>query len=557
MKHNSNLTNKLSGYRHLPFIVYILFATVFLGIQMFQGLSYLDIGFYMSGYQHFREETVTVYFLGQWLMTFLSMSALCDLLSINTYMGLRIMHLIFVISFQTIIYLYLKRFIRRRYILLGLLLATFSHFESYTEINYNDLSIGLLTIALIAYHHGMTRIKPWFIILSGICAGCAFLFRITNLTFLGIPFLAILISHKQHTSMSAIRQAACFFAGVAGGSLACIGIILAAGMGDVMFLTIKDLAHIGGNQDDPHSIAHIIINIYEIYKEEIKGGALATIIVAIACITLHRTHRLRKPAIIAISLLVIVNMYYWEPVANVTVGICLAALAAALVLDVTDTKQKSLFILSLYIPIIFPIGSNAQVEFFGKDICFMSLPLAINIICNCKSLLRHDMRNAYTRALTVCYISACIGFVFTNIKRPMMEEGNRLQCRYTIDSPLTRGILTTKENADLHNNLIRNVKLLIPGGSYMICSFSTTAISLLDCKPYAVFSTVFTSDSMNKRYIDTAYRHTGRLPYLLTKKQDVGEKDQYVEQCLNAISPYRVIWQDEKFVLKAPINAKN
>ena len=111
MKHNSNLTNKLSGYRHLPFIVYILFATVFLGIQMFQGLSYLDIGFYMSGYQHFREETVTVYFLGQWLMTFLSMSALCDLLSINTYMGLRIMHLIFVISFQTIIYLYLKRFI--------------------------------------------------------------------------------------------------------------------------------------------------------------------------------------------------------------------------------------------------------------------------------------------------------------------------------------------------------------------------------------------------------------------------------------------------------------
>ena len=114
MKHNSRLRERLYGYGHLPFIAYILFAAAFLGIQMFQGLSYLDIGFYMSGYQHFRDDPVTVYFLGQWLMTFLSMSALCDLLSVNSYMGLRIMHLIFVIGFQIIIYLYLKRFIRQR-----------------------------------------------------------------------------------------------------------------------------------------------------------------------------------------------------------------------------------------------------------------------------------------------------------------------------------------------------------------------------------------------------------------------------------------------------------
>ena len=557
MKHNSRLRERLYGYGHLPFIAYILFAAAFLGIQMFQGLSYLNIGFYMSGYQHFRDDPVTVYFLGQWLMTFLSMSALCDLLSVNSYMGLRIMHLIFVIGFQIIIYLYLKRFIRQRYIILGLLLATLSHFESYTEINYNDLSIGLLTLALIAYHHGMTQIKPWFIMASGMLAGCAFFFRITNLTFIGIPFLAILISHRQESFMPAMRQLACFFAGVTGGVLATMAAIHAAGMTDVMLLTIKDLTHIGGNMDDPHSMAHIIINIYSIYKGEIKGGAPAVIAVAAACIVLSRTHRFRKPAVAAISLLVIINIYYWEPVANITVGICLATLAATLVFNVTDTRLKCLFILSLYIPLVFPIGSNAQVEFFGKDICFMSLPLAISIILNGRSLLRRDMRHVYAKALTICYISACIGFVFTNVKRPMMEEGNRLQCRYTIDSPLTQNILTTKENADMHNRLINEVKPLIPDGSYMICSFSTTAISLLDCKPYAVFSTVFTSDNMNKRYIETAYRHTGKLPFLLTEREGTNEKDLYVERCLNEISPYKVIWQDGRFVLKAPVNTKN
>ena len=61
----------------------------------------------------------------------------------------------------------------------------------------------------------------------------------------------------------------------------------------------------------------------------------------------------------------------------------------------------------------------------------------------------------------------------------------------------------------------------------------------------------------NSNQTDRLYRHTGRLPYLLTERQGTGEKDQYVERCLNAISPYRVIWQDEKYVLKAHINAKN
>lgn len=62
---------------------------------------------------------------------------------------------------------------------------------------------------------------------------------------------------------------------------------------------------------------------------------------------------------------------------------------------------------------------------------------------------------------------------------------------------------------------------------------------------------------MNKRYIETAYRHTGKLPFLLTEREGTNEKDLYVERCLNEISPYKVIWQDGRFVLKAPVNTKN
>ena len=33
----------------LPFIIYLCLSTLYLGAQMFQGLSFLDIGMYMSG----------------------------------------------------------------------------------------------------------------------------------------------------------------------------------------------------------------------------------------------------------------------------------------------------------------------------------------------------------------------------------------------------------------------------------------------------------------------------------------------------------------------------
>ena len=78
-----NLRTSGSAY---PFILYILFVTVYLGAQMFQGFSWLDIGFYMSGYQHFTDEPYVSYFLGQWLLSFQLTSWLCKAFSIDSYL---------------------------------------------------------------------------------------------------------------------------------------------------------------------------------------------------------------------------------------------------------------------------------------------------------------------------------------------------------------------------------------------------------------------------------------------------------------------------------------
>lgn len=548
------LTHKPSNAgTDIVFIIYSVFATVYLGIQMFQGFSYLDIGFYMSGYQHFNDDPYVSYFLGQWLLSFNLTSALCRLFSINTYLGLRILHLLFIIISQTVIYFYLKRYINRHFIISGLLLATLAHFGSYTEINYNDYSVGLLTLSIMAYHYGYANNRMKAIIQSGIFAGVSFYFRIVNITFIGIPFLAWLISHRYKSAIKTRNQFFGFFSGIIAACCATTVLLYYNGMLDVFTMTLTDLFTRSSDPQDPHGVKAIIINLYDLYKGQIQGFcviALLTFLIAFNYI--KNKGAIRTIITIVLSLLIIPNIYLWESPSNITVGICLSALFFLFAGRDVNPQTASLYLLSLFIPVIFPIGSNAGPDFYGKDMCFLTLPVSLCIIGEGIGTLKAEYRKAAYKALHISFAFICIAMIYTNINRPMMEEGTRTQCRYTINSPLTRHIYTTEENASLNNYLIDKVKPLIPAQSYLICNFSIPMISLLECKPYAVYSTVFTSNVMNRRYIDAAYKHSGRLPYLLIDQDNNSDKDKYVEDYLYGIKPYRTIWTDGRYVLKAP-----
>ncbi len=538
---------------HRAFIIYIIFATIYLGMQMFQGFSFLDIGIYMSGYQHFSNEPHTTYYLGQWLLTYQLSSLICKALTIKTFLGIRLLHLALTILSQTVIYFYLRQYVRPRHIIAGLTLATLAHFGSYTEINYNDYSIFLLTLSILAAHHGMTRSRAFAIMLSGAFAGFAILFRIVNLTFLALPVMIWLVSLRRLMAIGTRKICFAFFTGAFLGLALALSIVYAGNMQDVLRLTVMDITRITGGADDCHSLPTIIISAYTLYKGVIQGIApvlLLTVLITLGNIHLRGARRFVANA--ALSILIIVNIYLWEAPANITVGICLAALPVVFLCKDMRTDTASLFLLSLFIPVVFPIGSNAGPEFYGKDICHLTLPLAVGMMAEGIKRIKEKYQAAVGRSLRLGFVMVCAAIVYTNVKRPMMEDGNRLQCRYTIDSELTQGILTTKENADMYNQLIHTLKPMLPEGSYMVCNFSIPMISLLDSKPYAVFSTLFTTATMNNRYIDTAYKHTGRLPYLLLDTQDMSGKDILVRQYLHSIGKFTEIWSDGRYILEGP-----
>ena len=532
---------------HKAFSIYLLFAALFLGVQMFQGLSYLDIGMYMSGYQHFTSDPYASYFLGQWILTYDVTSALCKLFSINSFLGLRVLHLVYVLVTQTVVYLYLRQYISTRSIITGLLIATLAHYGSYTEINYNDYSALLLLFSILCYHGGADRDNQWIIMMGGVLAGVAVYLRIVNITYICLPLCAMLISKKWNNGHSPSNGATFFYIGMCFGGLLGYVVLLCQGLDNVFALTFNDIAGISSDKSDTHGMLYVMRSMYDLYTEVVANAGYIMLFWIIIVAGMKQTRRIMRITLVAVAIvltLVMMNFSFFP--SNITMALCLIGGVGVFFIRGVYPPLAHLVMISLFLPFVMPVGSNAEPSFYGKETCFLTLPLVMYVLF--EELM--PKKEQLERRAAMCMIGVLgAGLLFFNLTHKQMEEGNRIACRYTVDSQLTRGILTTKENADMYNYLIREVKPHIRQGSYMICSFSLPAVSILDCKPWAVYSTVYSTDRMNDRYIKVAWKHTKELPYVLLDEENLPDGYKHIMEELSLIRKYQKIWTDGKYSL--------
>lgn len=545
----------------MAFPLYIAAAAVFLVLQSLQGLSFLDIGMYMAGYRHFNGDPWSCYYLGQWFLTYKFTGALCSLFGVQSFFGIRLMAVGLNVIMQTAIYLYLRRFIPRRHIIAGLALATLASFGSYTDINYNDYSAALLAVAIMAYHSGaFASRRPWLVVVSGAVVGIAFFFRAVNLTFIALPLLAMALSSVYGALIRPLRQLTLFAAGCAAGCAAVLTGSWADGSLPILRQTATDIVAISGSADDPHSIKAIIISLYTTWKGYLTGFAPVAVLTALMVLTGRRLKgKARQYTIVVTAAAIVPCIYLWEPPANITAGISFAGAAFLLARPKNNDNSGSIMALSMLIPLVFPIGSNGGPAFFGQQIGYLSVPLALATVTRATPALRRQLADAYPTALRTAYAAICLSLLLSNLRRPLMEDGTRYECRHTVNSSTTGPILTTSANANLHNYMLNKVKPLVPDNSYLICNFSTPLISIMHCKPFAVFSDVFTSDAMNTRYIAIAHQRAGgggHMPMLLLDRQTMTSGFMHVEKELKAIVPYRTLWTDGRYELLAPQQAK-
>ena len=504
------------------------------------GLSYLDVGMYLAGYQHFNDEPITNYYLSQWILTYNVTGAICSWINSYNVVTLRLIHVGLTAIMVAIIALSLHRRIPVRYVFAGLALAVIGMTEGYMEVNYNDYSVALLVGAVIMIDKG--REKRIYYAVSGLLIGMAFFFRIVNIAFVLLPIYAIVISKLSRTDSPSIKDWIAWVGGLAAGiGLIEVGLI-ATGYFDSFRLALADLTKIGSDCDDPHSIKAVLIALYSYYKSVAASSCLFICIAGLFVWAHNRWQaKQRMTAFAILSAVMIVDIYFWEPAASILIAISVAAVVTA-----TDRKSDiyRLLLLALFVPIVYPIGSNGGITFFGQYLCLLPVPIAVSMLI--------ERFKRQKSALIVAYIAISIAFMTIIVKREMMEEGSIADCQTAVDSNMAKGIYSSSNLANDYNMLLRELPQFVPVGSYMITNYPLPIISLTGCKPYGVYSDVFTSHEMNKRYIDVAFGQTHTLPYILINTNE--ERETFTRTCdyLYSKGKYENVWERDNYKLMKP-----
>ena len=541
-------------------IVAFLLSAAWLLLHAMQGFSFLDIGMYMSGYQYFNAEPRPSFFLGQWLMSYECTGWLTETLHLHGYYALRVMRVVWFMVLQAILFVYLKRYLPWRYLIIALAMSTLAQQGSYAEINYNDYSALWLILSLLAMHQALTgskRALAWYMA-SGCMAGIAIFFRLTNLTFLALPFYAIIITAWMRRPCTPLKMLTGFFTGALLGIATAVAIIFATGMGDVLRLTVNSLTGMSSNAGDPHNLKSVLFGLYGIYKGQVQGIAVIIFLYLIYIILNRRTtvKAMHYTLSLVLAAAIVFCVYFHEPTSNITVGICWLAFLAVFAHPDKQPEQGSLLALAMFQPLFLPIGTNGGPEFIGQDLAFLPLPMALFTLKNSWLPAASDQQRLHARARIVTLTGIFLALLYTDVKRPMMEDGNRIECHYALNSTLTRHIYTTQQNADTLNALTSRLNGVLPKGSYLICNFNIPLISLLDCKPFGVYATLYSSIGMCQAYVSEAQKSTGVMPYLLINKAQLTPKDRELTTILRSKATYARIWKWQDYELWKPKETK-
>ena len=560
------------------FAVYLVFAAVFLGVKAFFGFSPWDIGIYMSGYEWINQDPDMVPYLGQWQLSYQLSGWLCSLFGVETFYGLRLMRIVLLLIMQTTVWLYLRRHVAPWALLAGLLLLTLSQHGAYSEVNYNDWSALWLLLAVLAYHKGLLRSRRplWWTVVSGFLIGWSVMFRIVNVSFFLLPFAVWLSTLRHHNLPCRWRQAAAFFTGVAAGFAFVVLLSWFTGSLAVLKMTWANVVSIGNDGADSHGWKVIVREYFHVIVSALVMIFLLGTFALSTFIPPFKIRRLLRPTLFTrmswcgrslcqwlFIIIYGVFLVYLVFIIRDSGLIGVAVSALPMVLMWRTIRHDSgefpvLYQLSLFVMLILPLGSNAGITFLGPVMCVLSLPVGSAMWSIWVRQPRHRLtRKQRCFMLHVLFVWCCVALTTLSLFRAQMEDGALPACRYAIDSPKAAHILTTDENAEPLNHLLINLKGVLPPHAPIVTNAPLTVISLLDARPYALLTDIFSTEAMSRRYIEHAFRHAGEsdvLPYLLEDSEAL--RDSYI--ALKAIfaeyADYETVWSDGRYSLLAPVS---
>lgn len=568
----------------------VCFIAVLLGLLSFQGFDFCDEGWYMTFYQQIFNAPETVEYNFAFWLTGIVGGAWYELFPEGGILSFRLLTIIIIIATVIVAYKLLVQYIKKEYVVVGLLMVMLVNDFGYLAFYYNHLS-GFLAVCIVYFlDKGLRKQRLLELSIAGLLTAVNVFSRLPNVTL----FALLLVFPVQYffdtttTKKHIVKQIVAFLCGSILGFVIVYLVMLSLGHIDVFKNAVSGIINKGGNADSNHNITRLLGFYAKEYIKIIKFS-LNIIPIAIVIIVMSSYSKripFLKPLTYIFGIGIIAFLFRKDAVYSLY---CLGLMGTTylIVTKVITPAIKSVAFLALVVAVLLPMGSDGGIHNAGYVCIWLLLPVfmhAFSILQNANMELNlshgkvklNVAKNDFKTFIIVLAISFFAVKGYKISKEAYFDKGSRLNKTHAINNALAN-VYTTQERATVTNAVLEALEPHVKAGDYLLAYDNVPMLNYLtQTKPYMGISWVWVYDSKTfEAKIKQAEETIPNLPIVVQQKfktivsftepdetyMDETKEEGYIYKrgrviAMNAFlkrNNYEVIWSNTHFNILKPI----
>lgn len=501
----------------------LVFVVVLLQLLIaFQGFDICDEGLSLTFFQQFYNAPESVEYNFVYWFSGLIGGLWYEMYENGGILWFRFFTIIINMATFFVAYKLLVKYVNKWHALIGLTMVLFINDYGYLAFYHNHLTALLSICAIYALHQGLVNNKLKLITLSGCIVAINVFTRLPNATFfivvLAIPFYIYFL--QKFSILKAVKPILYFGLGSLLGFAMVFGLLLIFNQFEIMKLAIAGGFDLGNAADSSHNFGSLlrmyIYNYTAVFKSMAKFILTGLLLFGLTFIA--RKHKSLYVIWYAMAIALFAYNFKVDTIFPIY-GLMLISTYFLLVTKQPETIKLLVF-LTFCMAFFLPFGSDGGIYNIGYMSVWLVIPLFIH------SVLKGQNKWLTNRNYGLGHImlAMVLGFFFIQFYKIFNEAyfdgGSRLEKTYVIKSDMAKHIYTTKERADIVNDLLVNLDDFVDDDDYLLAYDKIPMIHFLTkTRPYVHNPWPWIYDSSSfERHLKRGENEIDVLPIIVQQK---------------------------------------
>lgn len=575
----------------------MVLVVIFPYLLIFQGLDFTDVGHSLTNYQQIFIEPASIQnSFACWLTNIIGgiwIKIIGDLGLFGAKLGGAL-----VITLTCYLsYIILKDYIKKEYLLIGLLLTEMISFSGRVIIiNYNNLTALFFTLSAYFLIMGIFKRQYLLFLFSGFLMGLNIFIRFPNI--LGILLVVVIFFYgylKKIKISIQIRRSLYFFLGWCASIIMVIIIMKILGHYELYLNSLSGLFKMGTSSGSRHSGIMLIKLLIRDHLFVLQYFFIALVgTIAISKI-FHKIklNKYFKYIIFFIFALLISSFLYKGH--RYFIYIIMGMLYLSLLINIfnlpkIDVNLKMISLTALLILFITPLGSNTGISNarFGM---WLALPISIALLMQIMEIQndlnfttdsnkffgRFKINKQEMLFAKIIILIFCFTFMLMfSFRYTYSDTTNRLAMHYSINHPKLKMVYTTKGRAKVVGELLDEIPKYVQAGDYLLCYEHIPMVHFLtETRPYLYKSwPMLYQPGEFQINLDKAFKEKEKYPVIVRAKRSTSNFEWPNNSDIGLINSfnyngdreimkefidkyfYKIVWENDFFQILLPGNNK-